>query len=86
MSSEALVEGETPAGRATFAAWETSGQVFYGSSFICDHRGDKRAELGKSEEGVITADFDLARIREDRASMGFFRDRRPELYGRLSRE
>ena len=30
MSSEALVEGQTPAGRATFAAWETSGQVFYG--------------------------------------------------------
>jgi N-carbamoylputrescine amidase len=63
-----------------------SGQVFYGSSFICDHRGDKLAELGRSEEGVITADFDLARIREDRASMGFFRDRRPELYGRLSGE
>jgi len=30
MSSEALVEGETPSGRATFAAWDTSGQVFYG--------------------------------------------------------
>jgi N-carbamoylputrescine amidase len=62
-----------------------SGQEFYGSSFICDHRGDKLAELGKSDEGVITADFDLARIREDRASMGFFRDRRPELYGPLTK-
>ncbi len=61
------------------------GQIFYGSSFICDHRGDKLAELGRSDEGVITADLDLARIREDRACMGFFRDRRPELYGELSK-
>jgi N-carbamoylputrescine amidase len=59
-------------------------QEFYGSSFICDHRGDKLAELGRSEEGVITADFDLAQIRADRAMMGFFRDRRPELYDILS--
>jgi N-carbamoylputrescine amidase len=63
-----------------------NGQAFYGSSFICDQRGEKLAELGRDDEGVITADFDLARIREDRASMGFFRDRRPELYGRLSGE
>jgi N-carbamoylputrescine amidase len=60
------------------------GQLFYGSSFICDHRGDKLAELGRTEEGVITADFDFAQIREDRAMMGFFRDRRPELYGIIS--
>jgi N-carbamoylputrescine amidase len=33
---------------------------------------------------VITAELDLAQIREDRAMMGFFRDRRPELYGLLS--
>lgn len=63
---------------------DEGGQVFYGSSFICDHRGDKLAELGRDEEGVITADFDFAKIREDRAMMGFFRDRRPELYGSLS--
>lgn len=60
------------------------GQIFYGSSFICDHRGDKLAEFGREEEGVIVAEFDLDRIREDRASMGFFRDRRPELYDVIS--
>ncbi len=64
---------------------DESGQIFYGASFICDHRGDKRAELGRDEEGVIDAAFDLARIREDRASMGFFRDRRPRLYDEISR-
>lgn len=63
---------------------DEGGQVFYGSSFLCDHRGDKLAELGRSEEGVITADFDFPKIREDRAMMGFFRDRRPELYGLLT--
>lgn len=59
------------------------GQVFYGSSFIADHRGDRVAELGRSETGFITASFDLDRIRRDRAAFGFFRDRRPELYASL---
>jgi N-carbamoylputrescine amidase len=60
------------------------GQLFYGSSFIADGRGNKVAELGREEEGVIVADFDRAKLREERASMGFFRDRRPELYGVLT--
>ena len=59
------------------------GQIFYGSSFIADHRGERLAELGRSETGVITASFDLDQIRRDRASFGFFRDRRPELYRSL---
>ncbi|WP_257313072.1 N-carbamoylputrescine amidase [Geothrix fuzhouensis] len=56
-------------------------QTFYGHSFIANHRGDKVAELGRSESGVITADLDLDEIRRNRASFGFFRDRRPDLYG-----
>jgi N-carbamoylputrescine amidase len=63
---------------------DESGQVFYGSSFIADHRGDKVAELDRKEEGVITASFDLAELRRARASWGFFRDRRPELYSILT--
>jgi N-carbamoylputrescine amidase len=59
---------------------DESGQVFYGSSFIADARGDKRAELGRTDEGVVVATFDLAAIERARASWGFFRDRRPELY------
>ncbi len=62
---------------------DEAGQVFYGSSFIADPRGDKVAELGRAEEGVILAGFDLAAIRRTRAAWGFFRDRRPELYGVL---
>ena len=59
------------------------GQTFYGTSFITDERGDILAELGREEEGVIVATLDLQRIRRHRAAFGFFRDRRPELYGRL---
>jgi N-carbamoylputrescine amidase len=54
--------------------------TFYGHSFIADHRGDKVAELGRSEEGVITATIDLAAMAQYRAGFGFFRDRRPDLY------
>jgi N-carbamoylputrescine amidase len=59
------------------------GQRFYGHSFICDERGDILAEFGASETGVITATLDLEAARRHRAAFGFFRDRRPDLYGRL---
>jgi N-carbamoylputrescine amidase len=56
------------------------GQLFYGSSFIADHAGEKLAEMGRDEEGIIVATVDLGAIRAGRASWGFFRDRRPDLY------
>jgi len=59
------------------------GQRFYGHSFICDERGDLLAEFGATETGVLTATLDLAQVKRHRAAFGFFRDRRPELYGRL---
>ena len=62
----------------------TSGITFYGSSFICDARGDKLAELSRTEPGIALATLDLAQIRRIRASMGFFRDRRPSLYRGLA--
>ena len=60
------------------------GQTFYGSSFIANHRGDKVAELGREEEGVVVHTFDRNQLRRTRAAWGFFRDRRPELYGSLA--
>jgi N-carbamoylputrescine amidase len=63
---------------------DEDGQIFYGHSFIANHRGDKVAELGRVEEGVIVSEFDLAEIRKNRASFGFFRDRRPGLYGAIT--
>jgi N-carbamoylputrescine amidase len=59
----------------------TEGELtFYGHSFIADHRGDKVSEIGRGEEGIITATFDLEAIAQYRAGFGFFRDRRPDLY------
>jgi N-carbamoylputrescine amidase len=62
------------------------GQRFYGHSFICDERGDMLAEFGDKETGVLTATLDLKQARAHRAAFGFFRDRRPELYGRLAQD
>jgi N-carbamoylputrescine amidase len=59
------------------------GQHFYGHSFICDERGDLLAEFGGDETGALVATLDLDRVRRHRAAFGFFRDRRPDLYGRL---
>ena len=39
--------------------------------------------MGREEEGFIAADFDLDRLMEDRLSWGLFRDRRPEMYGKI---
>jgi N-carbamoylputrescine amidase len=62
------------------------GQAFYGHSFITDEWGDFLAEFGAAESGVLTATIDLDRARTHRAGMGFFRDRRPQLYGRICQD
>ena len=63
-----------------------NGQSFYGHSFICDERGDMLAEFGASETGVLVATLDIDLAKRHRAAFGFFRDRRPELYGRLTQD
>jgi N-carbamoylputrescine amidase len=65
---------------------DEGGQIFYGHSFICDERGDILAEFGARETGVLTATIDLDRVKRHRAAFGFFRDRRPDLYGRLAQD
>ena len=59
---------------------DEEGQLFYGTSFIADHAGEIVSELGRNEEGVITAEFDLDFLDRHRAAWGFFRDRRTDLY------
>jgi len=61
-------------------------QSFYGRSFIADEWGDLVDDFGAEEEGVLTATLDLARAAKHRAGMGFFRDRRPQLYGRIAED
>ena len=61
-------------------------QKFYGHSFIANEWGDIIADLGSDEDGILVAAFDLELIRKHRAGMGFFRDRRPALYKRLTQD
>ncbi len=58
--------------------------TYYGSSFIAGPTGEKVAEAGREGEAVLTASFDLDKIRRQRDSWGVFRDRRPELYGAIA--
>ena len=65
---------------------EENEQRFYGHSFISDQWGDFLAEYGAEETGVLVAEIDLAEAAKHRAGMGFFRDRRPQLYARLAQD
>jgi N-carbamoylputrescine amidase len=59
---------------------ENATLTFYGSSFITDATGKKVAEAPRDQQAVLTASFDLDELRAERASSGFFRDRRTDLY------
>ena len=62
---------------------QSSALTFYGSSFITDVTGEIIAGADRTSETVISAVTDLDENREFRQSWGVFRDRRPELYGRI---
>jgi N-carbamoylputrescine amidase len=59
---------------------EDSSITFYGSSFIAGPTGNKVAEAGRTEQTVLTAEFDLDQLEIQRIEWGIFRDRRPDLY------
>lgn len=61
-------------------------QSFYGHSFICDEWGDMVEAFGADETGILITQLDLERAARHRAGMGFFRDRRPQLYTRLAQD
>lgn len=69
--------------RIGMEAGDSCSLTFYGSSFIAGPQGEKVKELGRAEEGVITATFDLDALAVQRSAWGVFRDRRPDLYGPL---
>ncbi len=63
-----------------------AGQSFYGHSFIADEWGDLVQHFGAEDTGVLVQHLDLDRSAKHRAGMGFFRDRRPQLYGRIAQD
>jgi len=56
---------------------------YYGSSYFCDPRGQIIAQASDSEEEVLVADLDLDLVREVRNAWQFYRDRRPDAYGKI---
>ena len=65
-------------------AYQKSALEFYGSSFLTDETGELLARAGRDTEEVICAEYDFAVLREARLEWGMFRDRRPEMYGRIT--
>jgi beta-ureidopropionase len=55
---------------------------YYGASIFIDPIGQTIAQAGDQEE-VLVADLSLARLEEVRRMWPFFRDRRPDSYGRI---
>lgn len=58
-------------------------QTFYGHSFIAAQNGDFLRSFGAKEDGILVQQFDLDALASYRAQWGFFRDRRPEMYGEI---
>jgi len=57
---------------------------FYGQSYFVDPRGQIFAEASRDNDELLVAEFDLDLIDEVRSTWQFYRDRRPETYGRLT--
>ncbi|MCK9579830.1 MAG: agmatine deiminase family protein [Methanoregula sp.] len=55
---------------------------FFGGSFVCDAFGKILAKAGDSEK-MLVAELDLSMNRAVQDSWGFFRNRRPDTYGRI---
>ena len=58
---------------------------FWGQSFVSDPYGEIVARASSDREEVLVADCDLAKQREFRRIWPFFRDRRIDAYGDLTR-
>jgi beta-ureidopropionase len=58
---------------------------FYGKSYFCNPRGKIVAQASRDKDEVVVADLDLEEINQVRATWQFYRDRRPESYGEITR-
>jgi N-carbamoylputrescine amidase len=58
---------------------------FYGKSYFCNPRGKIFAQASRDKDEVLVADLDLEEMDQVRSTWQFYRDRRPESYGEISR-
>ncbi|MFN4150776.1 MAG: nitrilase-related carbon-nitrogen hydrolase, partial [Candidatus Sericytochromatia bacterium] len=66
----------------TEAPWDI-GQ-FYGTSYFVNPRGQIIAEASRDKDELLVADLDMDMIKEVRDLWQFYRDRRPETYGKIA--
>jgi beta-ureidopropionase len=66
----------------TEAPWNLG--KFYGTSYFVDPRGKIFATASEDKDELLIADFDLDMISEIRSTWQFYRDRRPETYGKIT--
>ncbi len=57
---------------------------FWGQSFVCDCYGRITAQASQNREEILLADCDLSALEDFRRAWPFFRDRRPEVYKKLT--
>ncbi len=57
---------------------------FYGTSYFVDPRGQIIAEASEDNDELLVTELDLNLIDEVRSTWQFFRDRRPETYGKIT--
>jgi beta-ureidopropionase len=64
--------------------WAEQMGEFYGSSYIVNPRGQIEAQASYGDDELLVHEIDLDMVREVRDTWQFFRDRRSDLYGRLT--
>jgi beta-ureidopropionase len=65
----------------TEAPWNIG--EFYGKSYFCNPRGKIIAQASRDKTELLVSDLDLDMIQEVRSVWQFYRDRRPETYGKI---
>ena len=58
---------------------------FYGSSYVVSPRGQIIAQASRNRDELLKVDINLEEVKEVRDLWQFFRDRRPETYGPLTK-
>jgi beta-ureidopropionase len=65
----------------TEAPWNIG--EFYGKSYFCSPRGKILKQASRDKDELVVCDLDMKMIQEVRSVWQFYRDRRPEAYGKI---
>lgn len=66
----------------TEAPWNIG--EFYGKSYFCSPRGKILKQASRDKDELIICDLDMKMIQDVRSVWQFYRDRRPEAYGKIT--